>query len=251
MPVSLSQIRASLPAYKRASDARIWWVYFVVRPLAFPTAWLFLRLGFTANQVTILSIMFNGVAAYLVSRGEFALLLAGALMFHLALLLDSVDGNMARVMGRLSPLGGFLDSVAADLFYVAFFVPLTLGVVHSSEFGRLFDSGEIYVGLGGSAALSILFYRIFRLRLYLTSPREASAPSSAGSDQESGARGRQIPLLLYNNLFTPGGVLLPGVLLAIALRGLDFFVLIYGVAAPVVVTLAVAYHFRRFVRRVT
>ena len=59
------------------------------------------------NAVTFAGCLLNGVAAYLVFHERF---LAASIVFLVGSLLDSLDGAIAKVSGRVSAFGGFLDS---------------------------------------------------------------------------------------------------------------------------------------------
>jgi len=72
-----------------------------------PIARFFIRLGASPNDVTILGLLLTSGVAALLALGH--LRWAGFLMFFGAGA-DVVDGTMARLMGRSSPFGAFLDS---------------------------------------------------------------------------------------------------------------------------------------------
>jgi len=59
------------------------------------------------NAVTITGCLLSGVSGWLAYRELF---LAAGLVFLLGSLLDSMDGAIAKVTGRVSAFGGFLDS---------------------------------------------------------------------------------------------------------------------------------------------
>lgn len=67
-----------------------------------------LKLGITANLITLFGLVGNIVAAYLIARGQ---LLAGGLVAAFMAPLDAVDGALARKTGVVSKFGAFLDSV--------------------------------------------------------------------------------------------------------------------------------------------
>jgi len=67
-----------------------------------------LKLGITANVITLLGLVGNIVAAYLIARG---FLLAGGLVATFMAPLDAVDGALARKTGVVGKFGAFLDSV--------------------------------------------------------------------------------------------------------------------------------------------
>ena len=59
------------------------------------------------NVVTVTGTLLNGVAAVLAFHEQF---LAAALVFLLGSAMDAMDGAIAKVTGRVSAFGGFLDS---------------------------------------------------------------------------------------------------------------------------------------------
>jgi CDP-diacylglycerol--glycerol-3-phosphate 3-phosphatidyltransferase len=67
-----------------------------------------LKLGITANFITLFGLVGNIVAAYLIARGQ---LLAGGLVAAFIAPLDAVDGALARKAGVVGKFGAFLDSV--------------------------------------------------------------------------------------------------------------------------------------------
>ena len=67
------------------------------------------RLGLTPNAVTVVGVVGNAVAAYLVARGQIAL---GGLVVLVVWPIDALDGTMARLRGEASAWGGFVDSVS-------------------------------------------------------------------------------------------------------------------------------------------
>jgi CDP-diacylglycerol--glycerol-3-phosphate 3-phosphatidyltransferase len=84
-----------------------------------------LRLGITANRVTVAGFAIVVVAAGLIAIGQ---LLVGAAVLVLGSLLDAVDGALARATGGSTAFGGFLDSTldraAEGILYVGIVVYL-------------------------------------------------------------------------------------------------------------------------------
>lgn len=60
------------------------------------------------NVLTFLGLIINGIAAALLARGRFQ---AAAVVIMTAGLFDMVDGRVARETNRVTPFGGFFDSV--------------------------------------------------------------------------------------------------------------------------------------------
>jgi len=79
----------------------------------------FLKIGFTPNAVTLLGLAGSIGAAVLIALG---MPLWGGVVLLLMAPLDAVDGAMARLSGRSSKFGAFLDSVIdrySELFIYA------------------------------------------------------------------------------------------------------------------------------------
>jgi len=241
--MTLDDIKASLPDYKKTSDAKHFWVRFFVRPLSFPVTWMLLKVGLSANQVTFASIALSGAAGWFYSQGGYSQFIIAAGLSHGALLLDSVDGNMARATGTSGPLGWILDTVGADLFYIAFFIPIGIGLINSPDYEPLVgDSEWVFLGMGTLASVSVLFYRLFRYRVHeATAQIAGAATSQSQGSSEASKRSfirRAFPVI-YGNVVPPTGTVLPVVTVMAVLGLMDYFVWIYGIGvAAVVATVA-------------
>ena len=69
---------------------------------------ILVRLGITANMLTIASMLIIIQAGILLA---FDKLILGACVLMLGAFLDGIDGALAKVSGVRSPFGGFLDSI--------------------------------------------------------------------------------------------------------------------------------------------
>jgi phosphatidylglycerophosphate synthase len=80
----------------------------VYRPLSVPLATLAARTPITPSQLTLVA-----AALALAGAGAFALgaYVVGALLTIVAAITDCADGDLARMTGRTSKMGAFLDSV--------------------------------------------------------------------------------------------------------------------------------------------
>ena len=93
----------------------------VFRPLAHPLVLLFARLRVPPPLVVAAAGAAGLAAAVELGRGS---LLAAALLVQLKTLLDNADGQLARLTGRTSAFGRYLDSEVDLLVNVALFVAL-------------------------------------------------------------------------------------------------------------------------------
>jgi phosphatidylglycerophosphate synthase len=94
------------------------WVF---RPLAHPLVLLFARLRVPPPVVVLVAGVAGTAAAFELGRGS---LLAAALLVQLKTLLDNADGQLARLTGRTSAFGRYLDSEVDLLVNAALFTGL-------------------------------------------------------------------------------------------------------------------------------
>lgn len=81
---------------------------YVYRPISGPTARLLSRTFVTPAQITWVATVLTLVAGVALARRAYAL---GAAVALIASIIDCVDGDLARLTGRASRSGAFLDSV--------------------------------------------------------------------------------------------------------------------------------------------
>ncbi len=89
------------------------------RRLSRPAARLLARTAVTPNQVTVATLLFSLAAAAAVALGWN---IAGGIGIQLASVVDGVDGELARLKGLASRLGGALDALTdryADAAFLA------------------------------------------------------------------------------------------------------------------------------------
>lgn len=98
--------------YRDSRKARdIFWNVYVARPAAAPLVWFFAnKTKITPNQVTFMgATIFLGVIAALVCVPGAWGVVGAALCLELAYLFDCADGQLARITGKSSMVGAYLD----------------------------------------------------------------------------------------------------------------------------------------------
>lgn len=88
-------------------------------------------LGFSPNMLTILGFLLTFPVALFLASGRW--LLAGILL-ALASLFDVIDGAVARVMGKVSRFGAFLDSTLDRFSEAVIYLGLTIYYLKSQDF---------------------------------------------------------------------------------------------------------------------
>ncbi|MDD1712939.1 MAG: CDP-alcohol phosphatidyltransferase family protein [Methanoregulaceae archaeon] len=87
-----------------------------------PIAEMFVNLGITPNQISVLSLVAGLLCAILYFRQHFVI---GSLLLFISALLDLVDGSVARKMNRQTDFGAVFDWITDK--YVDAFVLLGIG----------------------------------------------------------------------------------------------------------------------------
>ncbi|MBC7879679.1 MAG: CDP-alcohol phosphatidyltransferase family protein [Anaerolineales bacterium] len=67
------------------------------------------RIGLTPNAITLLGLVGTSIGAYIISQGKMT---TGGIVLLLSVLVDALDGTMARLRGESSDFGAFVDSVS-------------------------------------------------------------------------------------------------------------------------------------------
>ncbi len=74
-----------------------------------PTGAFLNRLGLTPNAITLLGLVGTTIGAWFISQGKMT---SGGLILLTSVLVDVLDGTMARLRGESSDFGAFVDSVS-------------------------------------------------------------------------------------------------------------------------------------------
>ena len=106
---------------------------YILRPIAFIFVKLLYPTSITPNQVSLMSIVVGMLSGYFFSRGDVtSYFIAGALYFF-CLVLDCVDGMIARLKKNGTPVGrivdGFADYIVGISVYVGLAIGFTKGIV--------------------------------------------------------------------------------------------------------------------------
>ncbi|MCC7570182.1 CDP-alcohol phosphatidyltransferase family protein [Candidatus Micrarchaeota archaeon] len=89
----------------------------------------------SANQVTLLSLVFAFIAAYFIIQQN---LLAGGILFLISGALDAIDGAIARAKNQVTKFGGFfdgaIDRIVESIFLISLMFypfPAVFGISHT------------------------------------------------------------------------------------------------------------------------
>ena len=123
---------------------------FMNRKVSRPLSRLFMKLRFSPNLITLLSMVIGLTSAACFAMGSYRAGITGALLFQLAVILDCCDGEVARLTFAESRFGRALDLVSDNIVHVAVFVGIAWGTYQDNPA----SSGSLPLLLGGIAVLS-------------------------------------------------------------------------------------------------
>ena len=122
---ALNIARLRLRMANRSNDG--FFSVFFLRKFSKLLTWLAVKVHATPNQVTLLSFAIGLYSAYLFSRGTFVTILSGAILLQLSIIVDCVDGELARYTRKFSKLGAWLDAVTDRVKEYMVFLGLAYG----------------------------------------------------------------------------------------------------------------------------
>ena len=128
---SLNEGRLRLKMANRANDG--FFSVFVLRKFSKLFTWAAVRLRVTPNQITLISFAIGLLSAYEFSRGDFWSIFTGALLLQLSIIVDCVDGELARYTRRFSQLGAWLDAITDRIKEYLVFFGLAYGAARDGK----------------------------------------------------------------------------------------------------------------------
>ncbi|WP_320783703.1 CDP-alcohol phosphatidyltransferase family protein [Streptomyces sp. CRN 30] len=103
-----------LAEVRRLTEKRrdAWWTVLLVDPVATPLVrWTARWPRITPNGITWAALVMGLAAAACFAQGDRQWLIIGAIVYHVSFILDCMDGKLARLTGRGSEFGAWLDYV--------------------------------------------------------------------------------------------------------------------------------------------
>lgn len=154
------------------------------------------RIGVTANQVTVVGILLAGLTGVMIGLGRFWI---GVVLLTVGGLMDTLDGVVAKAAGTSSKRGAFFDSVADRV-----------------SDGLIFGGMAWYLASGRDPRLAILPFAIFGVSALIS--YERAKAESLGYDAKGGLMERAERLILLGVALALHMILVPllGLLLALS-----------------------------------
>lgn len=120
------------------------------RKISEPVAVLLSKTPITPNQVSFISITSSAIAGIFFSLGEWKYSAIGYLFLQLTLLMDHVDGNLARYTNKSSVFGNWVDEISNKLHKFFFVIGLSIGIFKLTN-------NYLYLVLGSVAIFNWFF----------------------------------------------------------------------------------------------
>ena len=131
----------------KSVETEDWLDFHIIRPFCFQLARLFAKFDIHPNTVTIWSIFIGAGSSLLFASGCYYYEGGVGLLYNLAAIFllmwadffDCVDGQLARLTGKKSPMGRILDGLAGFTWFVPIYLALDYRFYchHEIEFGWL------------------------------------------------------------------------------------------------------------------
>lgn len=117
-------IRKEIESTYKSNDTEEWVDVKFTRPVGFWWAQLFKKIGATPNVVTVISMFVGALAGVMFYFSDIGHNVAGVLLLMWANLLDSADGQLARMTGKITAWGRILDGFAGDIWFFSIYMAL-------------------------------------------------------------------------------------------------------------------------------
>ena len=198
--MNYKQFKSSLSKDKKESDPLVSRKFY--RPISLLIGWLLYKFGFTANFVSILSILIGLISCLLYLSGDESFAILGSILIMVIGITDCIDGNIARASNQLSLKGGWLDAISG--YFLAAFLPICIGMYAFQNYSFFLIEGDwIFIGaiMSVNNILMRLIYQKFN-NLILSSLSSKSLPIAKNSaslsfSSEIGIVGWMAPLLIF------------------------------------------------------
>lgn len=214
----ISELKCGYTQKKRDSEKIDLWLYYFARPLSWPLTWICVTLGLSASAVTYISIFAVIIGSVLIIFGNSALTIVGILLFNLWIILDCVDGNIARYKLTFSKYGEFIDAVGG--YFATTFLFSSLGIL---SYKIPFDNikPEYFLILGFWATISSIFSRLLyqKYRNVFAGENKIIKPRDNTSS---------ITMMIAQNIGAASGLVLPASVIAVILKKPHFIVIIWA-----------------------
>ena len=224
---SFKEIVTSLPKKKNSGDS--FWVKYVARKVSFLFTYLFINVGFSAWATSIVAVLTALVGSFCFLADNTIFRIIGVCLIELWMVLDCVDGNIARVKKTSSEMGEFIDALSG--YYVTGFVYFCVGIAAYYTTTIFRDYAFILIVLGGISTIAGLLARIIHQK-YTCSilVMNQTNPTHRKEMPEEGVEKKFSPQHIRSRLDKEigiSGLFMPFLIVALIFNFFDLFTIFY------------------------
>ncbi len=168
-----ADMRRDVPASYKSQDTEEPFDKIFTKPLGYLFTRFFIHIKWTPNMVTILSMFIGVIGGVMFYPQSFGWNLFGVLLVILANILDSTDGQMARLTGQKSAIGRILDGMSSTLWYIAMYIAICCKLQNTPipffpahNWGWIIWAIAIFCGIFGHAQQCTLADRYRNIHLF-------------------------------------------------------------------------------------
>lgn len=155
MRYTMQQIKESLPKVKNKGDSL--WVQYVARNISYPFTFLFINMGFSAWDVSVLSIIVAFLACFAFCINSELARWIGVILIHFWMICDCVDGNIARVKKTTGPMGEFIDAQSGYIISAFCYFGLGVAAYFTTKY---IDHAVLFLALGSVSSITNVLSRL-------------------------------------------------------------------------------------------
>ena len=214
--ITTDNIREKFPQSKYQEDPI--WLNHVGRPISFYITTFFVNAKWSANQVSFLVMGVLMASLLSFSLSNYLISILGAILLNIYILLDCVDGNIARITKTQGRYGGLLEAVNGYLIGGTSYLAIGWAAAHSST-SLPFTNFSVHYGLlGGLTCICNLLIRAINLKVQSVFPP---------IDTNKTNKGQMSIAMRVDKEIGVGGLFHPLVFICALINRLHWFVIIY------------------------
>ena len=225
MKYSIGDIRATLSDEKNKSDSL--WVQYIARKCSYPITLLALRLGMSAWAVSLFSVLVAFSGCFLLALNSVILRGLGIILIELWMILDCVDGNVARFNKTTGPMGEFMDAESG--YVISAFLYFSIGV--ASFFTASFENvpKETWLVLGAIASISNILPRLIHQKYLVSQLKLAGRGTDTHSESVKKESAFQVIRKRVGKDFGLSGICMPWLIISFFSNSFVYMVLFYAI----------------------
>lgn len=132
--LDIKELRKICQESKEGWIHRNWFDKNVTRKISIYITYLMIKLKLTPNQITFLTLIIGIVGGIFIATGDEIYWLLGFLLLYFSVILDAVDGELARFYNKVSELGRYLDLFVGYILHKYILLTISIGIyVQSNE----------------------------------------------------------------------------------------------------------------------